>query len=395
MAEPLRIPSPDPSTSSRLVDGVAPNGEPIVSVVFGMTFAVDASGTCTAKGYTIVEEPDFERARVATRYTKPSLLTRDVDTWAWKNLTDVVVRGTARSDKPAASLEVALSVVGPKTKLERSLVVTGDRFVDRGATGLVLTDPVPFVEMPLTFDRAYGGTDELAEERQADEETLNFFVKHLDREENEELSAYSYPRNPAGKGYLIDPDGAAGLPWPNLELPDDRLRLEALARPALEWGPRPYPACFDWFHHAWYPRSAFAVGAPATHDGRTPDAERRLGFFEPGWDKKPITERSPHPFANGAHPYLCRNRLVGDEVVTVRRASKDGRDFVARLPGLAPTVSLRLLGEGALKIPGSLDLLLVETELEQVTLVYRATHFSKREHLPLDWIERSPYSVAW
>jgi hypothetical protein len=395
MPGPIRVPAEDPSTSSRILDGNAPNGEPIVSVVFGMTFAVGRDGKCTAKGYTLVDQAEWEKAKTIGRYTRPSLLIRDADIWPWKNFTDVVVQGSARSDKPCTHLEVELSVVGSKAKLSRTLSVTGNRWVDRGASGLVLSQPEPFTEMPLKYDRAYGGTDELAETRQAEEEVLNYLAQQVDREESEELSAFSYPRNPAGKGYLIDIDGAKGLPWPNLEFPEDRLRIESLARPVDQWGDRPYPACFDWFHHAWFPRSAHLTDLPLIHDDKVPMAERRLGLFEEGWESKQLAERTIHPFANGAHPYLCRERLVGDEKVTVTHTAPDGRDFVAQLPGLAPRVGLRLLGEGKLVLPASVDLLFVEPELGQLTLVWRATHLTKREHLPIDWIERSPYEIEW
>jgi len=380
---PIRVPDEDPSESSRILDGTAPNHEPIVSIVFGMTFAVGKTGACTGKGYTIVDGTDFEKAKVATRHTKPSLLLRDSDIWPW------------RSDKPVSSLDVALSVKGSKTKIERSLALTGDRWVDKGQTGLVLSQAVPFTEMLLRYDRAYGGTDELAEERQADEAMLNFLVKQVPAEDNEELSAFSYPRNPAGKGYLIDPDGARGLAWPNIEFPEDRLRLEGLARDRYDWGNRPYPACFDWFHHAWFPRSAPLCDLPPITDDKIPQAERRLGLFEPDWEDKTLADRAMHPFANGAHPYLCRNRLVGDEVVTVTHTSTDGRDFIAKLPGLEPKVSLRLVGGPKVVIPASLDLVFVETELDQVTLLYRATHMTKRDYLPIDWVAQSPYSIDW
>jgi hypothetical protein len=37
----------------------------------------------------------------------------------------------------------------------------------------------------------------------------------------------------------------------------------------------------------------------------------------------------------------------------------------------------------------------VETELDQVTVVWRATHFREREHLPLGWEERCEPKIHW
>ncbi len=391
----FRAPLDDPKTASRIVQGVAPNDEDIVSVVFGMTFAVAADGRCTPKGYRIVDEWSHEKARVTTRHTKPSLLVRDIDVHAWKNLTDVVVQGVARSDKPVRELAVRLEVQGSKTSIDRSIVATGDRWVDKRTTGASLSEPEPFTEMPLRYDRAYGGTDEKAEIALEDPDVLNYLATHLSREENEEISKYSYPRNPAGKGYVVREQSLRGLAWPNLEFVDDRLKLDSVVKPLDRWGEQPYPAAFDWFPHVWFPRCAFFDDFPITHDLRIPDAERRLGLFEPGFEETDLHERPKHPFANGAHPYLQRHRLVGDEAIRISHTSRDGRDFGVILPGLTPTVSLRFLGGSKVTLPAALDTVLVMTESEEVTLVYRATHFTKKSELPLYWVEESPYDVAW
>ncbi len=397
MTEPLiRHPLPDQHTGSCLVDGDAPNGEPIISVVFGMTFAIDKAGKLQAKGdYQIVDDWIYEKARVATRFTKPSLLTRDADVYAWRNLTDVVVRGSAYAQKPTKSMEVRLEVRGGKVSIDRALSVTGDRWVEARRGAPKLSDPEPFTDMPLRYDRAYGGTDEAAEEKYADKELLNYFVKQIEPAENEELSEFSYPRNPAGRGYLVDEGGLHGLPWPNIEFAEDRLRLESVVQPLERWGERPYPAGFDWFAHAWFPRCAFAVDFPETHDERVPEAERRLGLFEQGFEQKAIIDRPKHGFANGAHPYLARHRLAGDETIRIQGMSPDGSEIKTKLPGLSPRVSLKFVGDSVVVLPAAVDLVLVEAEQREVTMLWRATHMHKKEHLPLYWIEQTEYSIAW
>jgi hypothetical protein len=389
----LRIPEGDPSTTSQIVGGEAPNGKPIVSVVFGMSFDVSRDGKCNATGYEIVDEYHYAKVRTTAKHTKPSILLRDVDLYAWRNFTDVVVQGIARSEKPTRQLDVELSI--ERIKLARKIHVTGDRFVDRSGDRFVASEPDTFTEMVLGYENAYGGTDEEAEEKLGSRALIDFFVKHVEREENEELSLYSYPRNPAGKGYLVDEVGAVGTPLPNLEFEGDRLRMSELVLPLERWGERPYPACFDWFSHAWFPRSAFLDDFPATHDGKLPMAERALGLFEADYEEKAPLERAKHGYANGAHPFLARHRLEGREKLVVTHTSPDGRDFVVQLPGLEPSVSLKLVGEGRVKLPGSLDLVLVDTEAETLTLLYRATHLHGREHLPYDWFERSEYRIDW
>jgi hypothetical protein len=377
----------------RFIEGIAPNGEAIVSVVFGMTFHVARDGSCEPKSPSVADSCDHRKANVASRYTKPSLLVRDTDLMAWKNLTDLVVQGVARSEKAVTQLSTELEVRGG-AEITRAIAINGDRFIDKIGGALVLSDAARFHEMALTYENAFGGTDEEAEEAFGDVDQLNFYAKSLEPDENEELSAFSYARNPAGKGYLVDEVGAIGTPWPNLEFPDDRLSLATLIRPLEQWGDCPMPASFDWFPHAWFPRVAFFDDFPATHDGKIPERERRLGLFEPGFEDLHPYERPKHPFANGAHPYLARHRFAGSEILRVTKVSTDGRDFGVKLPGWSPEVAFRLLAEPKVVLKAALDTVFVETEKDQVTLVWRASHFTRRTlPLPFDWDDQSEASV--
>jgi hypothetical protein len=97
---PFSLPAGDPSTMSQILVGFAPTGEPIVSVVFGMSFDVVAGKLVGKRGFEIQREWVHTPAEVRCRRTRPSLLVRDIDTYVWRNFTDLVVRGTARSEKP-------------------------------------------------------------------------------------------------------------------------------------------------------------------------------------------------------------------------------------------------------------------------------------------------------
>lgn len=71
----------------------------------------------------------------------------------WKKSVDVYVLGKARSERPVESLACSVSV-GP---LQRSFRVVGDRVWQRTPEGLVPSRPQPFTEMPVTWERAFGG----------------------------------------------------------------------------------------------------------------------------------------------------------------------------------------------------------------------------------------------
>lgn len=77
----------------------------------------------------------------------------------YKPSTDVIVVGkaVAPGGRPVTELPIRLEVAGRI----KDLVVIGEReWVDAGLE-LVMSPPVPFTEMPLTFDRAYGGAADL------------------------------------------------------------------------------------------------------------------------------------------------------------------------------------------------------------------------------------------
>ncbi|AUX41546.1 uncharacterized protein SOCE26_029660 [Sorangium cellulosum] len=120
---------------------------------------------------------------------------------------DVVITGVARAEAPVASLLVTATVGAFSARLE----VLGDRVWQERDGELVPSDPRPFTEMPLVWERAYGGA--------ADHEGAE--ARH--------------PLNQVGTGFHLKREQAVGRPLPNLERPDERIR---------RWDDRPLPACW-------------------------------------------------------------------------------------------------------------------------------------------------------
>ncbi len=143
---------------------------------------------------------------------------------------EVVILGCARAPggKPVTEMRVAATVGA----VRRELMVTGDRTWVQHEGQLSISAPVPFREMPLTWERAFGG-------RATVEVDEGAFVDLGD------------PMNPHGRGHDVARDVAAlttflcpppGFPkfdaprlLPNLERPDERIRSPA---------DRPRPACW-------------------------------------------------------------------------------------------------------------------------------------------------------
>ena len=374
-----------------IVTGQDSQGRPLVSVMLTMCHAVSPEGTCTWQG----EETEIVTEPILYKDMAPDLLQRDLDLYAWRSKTDVVVQGTVRSDKPVGAMPVQLSCEGEHLAFDLGLVVSGDRHVERRSRGLRVTDPLPFTEMPLRYDKAYGGRDELAGQRRGAHRAMRFLEEQFGEGAGQRAALFGYPRNPAGKGYLIEADAAEGLAWPNVEFPDDRLSLASLTADHLSWGERPFPAGFDWFPHDWFPRLGLMGLFPQTRDNRPPKREVDLGILDPDVMERPLLQRQRHEVAQGAHPYLWRHRLQGDEKIQVTAMSRDGRDFVVQLTPHHPRVFIKQFSDPEEEAPVVLDCVFVETDLDRVTMVWRGTLPARRLGVPRGWEEFCDHRVQW
>ncbi|KIG18999.1 putative exported protein [Enhygromyxa salina] len=169
----------------------------------------------------------------------------ETDFAPFKPLTDVIVRGKAIAPGrvPVAKLPVRLEVEGRS----KDAWVFGERRWVSVVGFTRMSDPVPFVEMPLSWERASGG-----------------------------------PYNPVGV--------AAGEAVPNIEDP-----RQAIGAP----GDRPPPRGFAWVGRGWQPRVAFA----GTYDQRWRTEVCPLlphDFDQRYFQAAPADQQFPH-FRGGEH----------------------------------------------------------------------------------------------
>ena len=381
-----------------IVPGKDIDNRKILSVLTMARYFVSPSGACESMDTQNAEiqcECEYYENIAYDGRIKPSLVKRDVDLYPWRARTDFVVQGIARSEKECTQLKIVLSCEGKRKKFGRTILATGDRRVEKTGGRLELTSPEPFTEMPVRYDKAYGGTDEKAESKYAAPGEIDFFKLVCGEEEDSEQSEYSYPRNPAGKGYLIDMEGVDGLHWPNLEFPDERLRLDRLAMPLDHWGERIYPACFDWFPQAWFPRVAFFGGFLPTYDGQSPKKEVDMGLMEPDLPEKSILRRTNIRFSQCAHPYMWRHRLSGDEHIRIGHMTSDGRGFEVRLPGQRPKMELCFSGSERKLLEPCLDLVFIETEKNAVSLLWRGSSPIDETTITPDLLDRTEYRISY
>ena len=167
----------------------------------------------------------------------------EADFVPYKLATDVVLNGTAFAPggRPAREFITSLEV----SRAKKSVRVVGDRLCRyRSGGDPVFGDPQPFTEMPLRYERAYGGVDV----------------------ESDHRAQFPYPRNPLGKGFAIDNVKGAieGLELPNLEDPADPLTPARVVCGHIQnWPKQPMPTGFGWYSKFWHPRAGWAGILPA------------------------------------------------------------------------------------------------------------------------------------
>ncbi|MEM9191239.1 MAG: DUF2169 domain-containing protein [Myxococcota bacterium] len=201
--------------------------------------------------------------------------------------------------------------------IQKRLAILGDRYWKKGVLGGV-TDPVPFDQMPLRWERSFGGP--------------------------------GYKLNPVGRGIARDPIDAEGrVPLPNIELPQTLLRKPS---------ERPEPAG--------------AAPIAKTWDSRL----RYGGRYDIRWR----TTRFPYFPSNFDYSYFNaapRDQQIvgyfrGDERIELSGLHPDHQHVRSQLPGIkARTFLARERGSALIEVPLVLDTVVLDAEAMEVRCVWR------------------------
>lgn len=198
---------------------------------------------------------------------QPLKMLRPADFNPGKPGTDVLLLGSAWAPRgePLTSMPLSLAV----GRLSVSARVTGERCSEWSLLGWRLTEPSPFLRLPLSWEVAFGGVD----------------PEHPDK-------AF-WPENPVGRGFRVGrPSSHEPVPAPCLEWADSPYRGIARTTRTLGLGP---------VHPAWAPRNQYA----GTYDSAW--REERAPFVPTDFDSR---------FHHLAPPYLrTAQPLQGGEVV--------------------------------------------------------------------------------
>ena len=284
--------------------------------VLKATFEVDAHGSLNVAEE---QEPICHVDQLAGEPGASSTL-YESDGAYFKPATDIVVCGKvfAPGGRPTASLIAEISV-GPVTK---QVLVTGDRrWSYSSILGVNKSNPEPFTEMPICWERSFGGEDSFHQDP----------TKHgLER------------RNPVGTGFRVTKSAEAldGLALPNFEDPQ---------QPISGWRDKPDPQGFGFIGRGWLPRVEYA------------------GTYDEAWQKNrmPILPVDfDYRFFNGAPSgQICPGHLQGGEAVRAVNLTPDG-ELLFCLPKFSVTFR-GVSRKEPLELQGLLDTVVFKLERAQ------------------------------
>jgi hypothetical protein len=236
-----------------------------------------------------------------------------------KPFTDIIVNGDVCTPKGRAETSQFASLHYDGRMIKR-VQVFGDRKWRRGALGWQMTRPTPFSRLPLTYDRAYGGSDANGSE----------------------------PRNRSGAGYSSSHgDAFDGTAAPNVEFPGQLIAGVS---------DHPAPAGFGVISRNWEPRLGYA------------------GTYDNQWlaDRFPLL---PDDFDSRFFQSAARDQWVprprGGEHLAVDGMHPDGVvSFI--LPKVQVPIDL-VYRDRRLETAMDLDTIIVEPNDRRAVLVWRTT----------------------
>lgn len=289
-----------------LVVGTGPKAQPALAILVKATFAIPTRTRVPA------EKANEQLPLAITDEYYDGNVTGSVklesDMVLFKPRADIVLAGKAQAPgkKPRIMLDVLLRV----GRIAKIIRVFGDRewlFPTKLAMIPVISEPQPFTEMPLIYERAFGGIDHKAGK----------WCKE----------------NWIGRGFIgkKSKECVNKKPLPNLEDPKQLIN---------SWDDQPKPVGFGFYGRSSQPRIGYA------------------GTYDDKW----LAERAPElakdfrfDFFNGAHPDLqVPGYLRGDEEVEMRHLTPKG-DLLFRLPGIRPVVTVKKFVMPAAASPTSSD----------------------------------------
>ena len=253
------------------------------------------------------------------------------DFWREKPHVGFVVLGEAMP--PGGKRTTKMEVRAAIGDVEKQIAVFGPRRITWDSNDRIhIGRPDPFESIPLTLPHAHGGIDPRVPNDRGDDLVTRMLlvVDHPGL----------YPRNPFGRGYLVDPGPVedAALEMPNLEDPSDLLSEERLVvRDPRLWWRQPLPWALDFVHPVTFPRIYFHEGTDAwlPGSGKTIPCPKSGGFSSAALDPSSVSlldGTSPLRPGEASHGLALRT-VAGNDTATLEGMDAEFPTIGFRLDG--------------------------------------------------------------
>jgi hypothetical protein len=315
--------------------GMEPSGRELLVVVVKGTFRIP-----TQSGETLrLHEEQQPLLMSDVFFGEPGLSAprHEVDFAPRKHRCDVLLNATAYAPEGRPTTRVTVGArIGAWSK---SFDVVGDRVWEAGLAGIGASATSPFVQMPISYDRAFGGTDNRSEDPS----------DHA-----------AYMLNPVGRGFhkQLKSEWVDGTPLPNTEETGS----------SVSWVDGKYrPMSFGVVGRHWEPRYKYA----GTYDQHWLDNDFPFlpaDFDEQYYQAAPLDQQLAKP--------------TGEQLVTLVNLTPDGRrEFV--LPHFEAPIHVFPKNGEREDLTAQADTIVIEPDAERVTIAWRVARPLKKNMFEL------------
>lgn len=326
--------------------GMEPSGRELLVVVIKGTFSIPQDGSEPELMDELVPLVDADVYTGDPGFSAPLY---EVDYAPHKSRCDVLLNGSAYAPngRPAKKVPVRLRV----GSMVKEFDVIGDRVWQVSNMGYTQSFPQPFTVMPISYDHAFGGSDD----------------KHPDKSKHS-----AYMPNTIGRGYHVNSSYEL---MHNTPLPNTEERGKSVSLPAGHYR----PMAFGVIARNWAPRYKLA------------------GTYDQNWIDN-VFPFLPADFNNDyyqAAPVDQQiNFLQGNEVVELTNLTPQGR-MVFRLPKIQIPVTFFLNKGGKEEKQAVADTLVLEPDLNRFTITWRTHLPLKKNMFEVSQVLAGNMSRAW
>jgi hypothetical protein len=226
----------------------------------------------------------------------------------------VLGRALAPNGKPATRVDVSLTI----GDFAARLAVFGDRKWEKGFAKVRMSAPEPFLDMPLTWDRAFGGSA------------------------FQQKRPVAFEWNPVGRGWITEKGEIDGVALPNIEDPANLIGT---------WNDMPKPVGF----------APLPVDSRLRFEGSvTQDEETGFPKIQPS-------------FFNCAAPSMRMDAIRGGETVVLSGMTPDG-EWSFTMPRIACEAEVTREAKKTI-VPAVVDTICLLPEERRFYLIYRASFY--------------------